>query len=60
MAVNKLEIISLNDASTSITGIKVNRGNCPVGSGEGYQNMRYGSIGHVIFVVILVKSVKSH
>jgi hypothetical protein len=25
----------------------VNRGNCPVGSGEGYQNMRYGSIGHV-------------
>lgn len=47
MAVNKLEIISLNDASTSITGIKVNRGNCPVGSGEGYQNMRYGSIGHV-------------
>ena len=47
MAVNKLEIISLNDASTSITGIKVNRGNCPVGSGEGYQNMRYGSVGHV-------------
>lgn len=47
MAVNKLEIISLNDASTSITGVKVNRGNCPVGSGEGYKNMRYGSIGHV-------------
>ncbi|WP_336944501.1 hypothetical protein [Acinetobacter modestus] len=47
MAVNKLEIISLNDVNTSITGVKVNRGNCPVGSGEGYQNMRYGSIGHV-------------
>jgi hypothetical protein len=47
IAVNKLEIISLNDVNTSITGVKVNRGNCPVGSGEGYQNMRYGSIGHV-------------
>lgn len=47
MTVNKLEITSLNDASTSITGIKVNRGNCGVGGGEGYQNMRYGSVGHV-------------
>ena len=47
MAVHQLEITSLNDASTSITGIKVNRGNCGVGSGEGYQNMRYGSVGHV-------------
>jgi hypothetical protein len=58
MAVNKLEIISLNDASTSITGIKVNRGNCPVGSGDLTEHALWQVAGY-LSVVILNRSVKS-
>lgn len=46
--INRLEVISLNDASTSITSVKVNRGNCPVGGGENYKNMQYGTIAEII------------
>ncbi len=45
--IHKLEIISLNDASTTITGIKINRGNCPTGSADHYQNMGYGTVAGV-------------
>ena len=46
--INRLEVTSLNDASTSITSVKVNRGNCPVGSGENYKNMQYGTVAEII------------
>ncbi|WP_336936428.1 hypothetical protein [Acinetobacter beijerinckii] len=46
--INRLEVISLNDASTSITSVKVNRGNCPVGGGENYKNMQYGTVAEII------------
>ncbi|MDM1020418.1 hypothetical protein QSV37_08900 [Acinetobacter sp. VNK23] len=46
--INRLEITSLNDASTSITSVKVNRGNCPVGGGENYKNMQYGTVAEII------------
>ena len=28
--------------------MKVNRGNCPVGSGENYKNMQYGTVAEII------------
>ncbi|ENW08006.1 hypothetical protein [Acinetobacter beijerinckii] len=46
--INRLEVISLNDTSTSITSVKVNRGNCPVGGGENYKNMQYGTVAEII------------
>ena len=46
--INRLEVTSLNDASTSITSVKVNRGNCPVGGGENYKNMQYGTVAEII------------
>ena len=46
--INRLEVLSLNDASTSITSVKVNRGNCPVGGGENYKNMQYGTVAEII------------
>ena len=46
--INRLEVTSLNDASTSITSVKVNRGNCAVGSGENYKNMQYGTVAEII------------
>ncbi|MBD1225675.1 hypothetical protein IDM32_17895 [Acinetobacter seifertii] len=41
--IDKIDIISLNDAPTTITGIQVNRGNCGV-TRMYYSNMRYGSV----------------
>ncbi|MCM1958203.1 hypothetical protein NCZ17_02300 [Acinetobacter modestus] len=41
--IDKIDIISLNDAPTTITGIQVNRGNCGVTRMYDYSNMRYGS-----------------
>jgi mannitol-1-phosphate/altronate dehydrogenase len=46
--INRLEVTSLNDTSTSITSVKVNRGNCPVGGGENYKNMQYGTVAEII------------
>lgn len=41
--IDKIDIISLNDQPTTITGIQVNRGNCSITSMYDYKNMRYGS-----------------
>jgi len=42
--IDKVDIISLNDQPTTITGIQINRGNCGITSMYDYQNMRYGSV----------------
>ncbi|ENX38312.1 hypothetical protein [Acinetobacter sp. NIPH 2100] len=42
--IDKIDIISLNDSPTSITGILVNRGNCAITRIYDYNNMRYGSV----------------
>ena len=42
-----LNIMSLNDAPTTITGILINRGNCRSKGTYDYQNMRYGSVAKV-------------
>ena len=41
---DKIDVISLNDQPTTITGIQVNRGNCAVTRMYDYKNMRYGSV----------------
>jgi len=41
---DKIDVVSLNDQPTTITGIQVNRGNCAVTSMYDYRNMRYGSV----------------
>lgn len=41
--IDKIDIISLNDQPTTITGIQVNRGNCGITNMYDYKNMRYGS-----------------
>ncbi|MBJ8482407.1 hypothetical protein [Acinetobacter vivianii] len=42
--IDKVDIISLNDQPTTITGIQINRGNCGITRMYDYQNMRYGSV----------------
>lgn len=42
--IDKVDIISLNDQPTTITGIQINRGNCEITRMYDYQNMRYGSV----------------
>lgn len=42
--IDKIDVISLNDVPTTITGIQVNRGNCGVTRMYDYSNMRYGSV----------------
>ena len=42
--IDKVDIISLNDQPTTITGIQINRGNCQITRMYDYQNMRYGSV----------------
>ncbi|EOR09494.1 hypothetical protein F896_00986 [Acinetobacter genomosp. 15BJ] len=42
--IDKIDITSLNDQATTITGIQINRGNCGVTRMYDYQNMRYGSV----------------
>lgn len=42
--IDKVDIISLNDQPTTITGIQINRGNCGITSMYDYKNMRYGSV----------------
>ena len=42
-----LNIMSLNDAPTTITGVLINRGNCRTKGFYDYQNMRYGSVAQV-------------
>ncbi|MDA3500585.1 hypothetical protein ACUIJ1_09475 [Acinetobacter junii] len=42
-----LNIVSLNDAPTTITGVLINRGNCRSKGTYDYQNMRYGSVAKV-------------
>ncbi|WP_445404545.1 hypothetical protein [Acinetobacter vivianii] len=42
--IDKIDVISLNDAPTTITGIQVNRGNCGITRIYDYSNMRYGSV----------------
>ena len=42
-----LNITSLNDAPTTITGVLINRGNCRSKGTYDYQNMRYGSVAKV-------------
>ena len=45
--IDKINVTSLNDQPTTITGIQINRGNCAVTSMYDYKNMRYGSIALV-------------
>jgi hypothetical protein len=45
--VDKLNITSLNNDPTTITGVSVNRGNCGTKGFYDYQNMRYGSVAQV-------------
>ena len=42
--IDKIDVISLNDEPTTITGIQVNRGNCGITRMYDYSNMRYGSV----------------
>lgn len=42
--IDKINILSLNDAPTQIRNVQVNRGNCRVISLYDHQNMRYGSV----------------
>lgn len=42
--IDKIDITSLNDQATTITGIQINRGNCGITRMYDYQNMRYGSV----------------
>lgn len=42
--IDKVDIISLNDQPTTITGMQINRGNCGITSMYDYKNMRYGSV----------------
>lgn len=42
--IDKVDIISLNDQPTTITGMQINRGNCAITSMYDYKNMRYGSV----------------
>ncbi|ENV50336.1 hypothetical protein [Acinetobacter junii] len=42
-----LNIMSLNDAPTTITGVLINRGNCRSKGTYDYQNMRYGSVAKI-------------
>lgn len=42
--IDKVDIISLNEQPTTITGIQINRGNCGITRMYDYQNMRYGSV----------------
>lgn len=42
--IDKIDIVSLNDQPTNITGIQINRGSCAVTSMYDYSNMRYGSV----------------
>ena len=42
--IDKVDIISLNDHPTTITGIQINRGNCGITRVYDYQNMHYGSV----------------
>lgn len=42
--IDKVDIISLNDQPTTITGIQINRGNCGITRMYDYQNMLYGSV----------------
>lgn len=42
--IDKIDIISLNDQPTTITGIQINRGSCGITRMYDYQNMRYGSV----------------
>ncbi|KQW89551.1 hypothetical protein ASC84_10870 [Acinetobacter sp. Root1280] len=42
--IDKVDIISLNDQPTTITGIQINRGNCGITNMYDYKNMRYGSV----------------
>lgn len=41
---DKIDVVSLNDQPTTITGIQVNRGNCAITRMYDYKNMRYGSV----------------
>lgn len=45
--VDKLNIMSLNDDPTTLTGVSINRGNCRTKGFYDYQNMRYGSVAQV-------------
>ena len=42
--IDKIDIVSLNNQPTSITGVQVNRGSCAVTSMYDNNNMRYGSV----------------
>jgi hypothetical protein len=42
-----LNIMSLNNDPTTITGVLINRGNCRSKGTYDYQNMRYGSVAKV-------------
>lgn len=42
--IDKVDIISLNDQPTTITGMQINRGNCGITNMYDYKNMRYGSV----------------
>lgn len=45
--VDKLNIISLNNDPTTLTGVSINRGNCGTKGFYDYKNMRYGSAAQV-------------
>lgn len=42
--IDKVDVISLNDQPTTITGMQINRGNCGITRMYDYKNMRYGSV----------------
>ena len=45
--IDKLNIISLNNDPTTLTGVSINRGNCGTKGFYDYKNMRYGSVAQV-------------
>ncbi|WP_437403925.1 hypothetical protein [Acinetobacter radioresistens] len=42
--IDKIDIISLNDQPTALTGMQVNRGNCGITRMYDYKIMPYGSV----------------
>ena len=45
--IDKLDIISLNNAPTTLTGVLINQGKCRTKGFDDFKNMHYGSVTQV-------------
>lgn len=46
--IDKLDIISLNNAPTTLTGVLINQGKCRTKGFDDFKNMHYGSVTQAI------------